>query len=138
MPREATVPKSFQGTKEASRAEVLASTQQFFAAIDQRNMNVPTENQTAQISVQNRDDLEMLDVPITTVAVTNVTTTSPSITNVAVMDASSQRISLPEGSPPHPTVTTTLDLGSGCNNSQRDRLLNPKEKPPVQVNMKYH
>ena len=34
------VPKSFQGTKEASRAEVLASTRQFFAAIDQRNMNI--------------------------------------------------------------------------------------------------
>ena len=28
-PREVTVPKTFQGTKEASRAEVLASTQQF-------------------------------------------------------------------------------------------------------------
>ena len=28
------VPKSLQGTKEASRAEALASTQQFFAAVD--------------------------------------------------------------------------------------------------------
>ena len=62
------------------------------------------ENQTAQVSVQNRDDLEMLEVPITTVAITNITTTIPSITNVAVMDAISQRVSLPEGSPPHPTV----------------------------------
>ena len=32
--REVTVPKTFLGTKEASRAEVLASTRQFFAAID--------------------------------------------------------------------------------------------------------
>ena len=39
------VPKSLQGTKEASRAEALASTQQFFAAVDQRNMNVPIGNQ---------------------------------------------------------------------------------------------
>ena len=38
------VPKSLQGTKKASRAEALASTQQFFAAVDQRNMNVPTGN----------------------------------------------------------------------------------------------
>ena len=38
------VPKSLQGTKEASRAEVWASTRQFFAAIDQRNMNVPAGN----------------------------------------------------------------------------------------------
>ena len=30
-PKESTVPKSLQGTKEASRAELLASTQQFFA-----------------------------------------------------------------------------------------------------------
>ena len=49
----------------------------------------------------------MLDILTTTVAITTVTTTSPSITNVAVLDASSQRISLPEGSPPHPTITAT-------------------------------
>ena len=105
--REATVPKSFQGTKEASRAEVLASTRQFLAAIDQRNMNVPTENQTAPVSVQSRDDLEVLGVLTTTIPITNVTITSPSITNMAVMDASGPRVSLPEGSPPHPTVTAT-------------------------------
>ena len=32
------VPKSIQGTKEASRTEALASTQQFFAAVDRRRM----------------------------------------------------------------------------------------------------
>ena len=84
MPGEATFPKSFQGTKEESRAEVLASTRQFFAAIDQRNTNVPTENQTVQTGVQSREDLEMLDIPTTTIGITNVTTTSPSITNIAV------------------------------------------------------
>ena len=50
---EVTVPKSFQGTKETSRAEVLASTQQFFAAIDQRNLNIPMTNQQAA-NTQNR------------------------------------------------------------------------------------
>ena len=39
------VPKSIQGAKEASRAEVLVSTQQFFAAVDRRNANIPAGNQ---------------------------------------------------------------------------------------------
>ena len=38
------VPKTIQGTKEASRAEALASTQQFFAAVDRRNVSIPTGN----------------------------------------------------------------------------------------------
>ena len=106
-PKESTVPKSFQGAKEASRAEVLASTQQFFAAIDQRNTNVPLENQRALVHVQSKDDLEVLEVPTTTVAVTTAITTSPSIANMAVIDTSSPRVSLPEGSLSHPTVTAT-------------------------------
>ena len=36
IPKGSTVPKTLQGTKKVSRAEILASTQQFFAAIDQR------------------------------------------------------------------------------------------------------
>ena len=43
------VPKSLQGTKEESRTEALASTQQFFAAVDQRNMNVPAANQVTSV-----------------------------------------------------------------------------------------
>ena len=76
-PKETIGHTSLQGTKEASRAEVLASTRQFFAAIDQRNMNVPTENQTVPGEVQSRDDLEVLEVPTTTVATTTTVTTSP-------------------------------------------------------------
>ena len=106
-PKESTVPKTLQGTKEASRAEVLASTQQFFAAIDQRNTNILTENQTALVDVQSRDDLEVLEVPTTTVAVTTVITPSPWIANMAIIDTSSPRVSLPEGSLSHPTVTAT-------------------------------
>ena len=34
IPKDPEIPKSLQGTKEASRAEVLVSTRQFFAAID--------------------------------------------------------------------------------------------------------
>ena len=107
IPGEVTVPKTTQGTKETSRAEVLASTQQFFAAIDQRDLNVPSNNQLATVSDQNRDVMEGREVPTTTVPITSVTITSPSITNVAVTDTSGPRVCLPESLPPHPTITAT-------------------------------
>ena len=102
------IPKSLQGAKEASRAEVLASTQQFFAAIDQRNMNVSAGNQVTSIDVHERESLEVLDVPTTTVVTTTTSTTTPPIpVDVELIGTSSPRISLPEGSPSCPTVTAT-------------------------------
>ena len=102
------VPKSLQGTKEASRAEVLASTRQFFAAIDQRNMNVPAGNQVTSVEVHERDIIEVLDVPTTTVVTTTTSMTTPPITlDTELRGTSSPRISLPEGSPSCPTVTAT-------------------------------
>ena len=106
-PREVTVPKTFQGTKETSRAEVLASTQQFFAAIDQRNVEISTENQVTPSREQSGDVLEVIEVPTTTVPITDVTITSPQITNVAVTDTSGPRVCLPESSPPCPTAIAT-------------------------------
>ena len=102
------VPKSLQGTKEASRAEALASTCQFFAAVDRRNVNVPARNQLTSIEVCERDNIEVLDVPTTTVATTAASTTTPPITaDVELRGTSSPRISLPKGPPSHPTVTAT-------------------------------
>ena len=102
------VPKSLQGTIEASRAGVLVSTQQFFAAVDQRNMNVPAGNQVASIEVHERDIMEVLDVPTTTVVTTTTSTTTPPITiETELRGTSSPRISLPEGSLSHPIVTAT-------------------------------
>ena len=102
------VPKSLQGTKEASRAEALASTQQFFAAVDRRNVNVPAGNQLTSIEVHERDNIEVPDAPTTTVAMAAASTTTPPITvDVELRGTSSPRISLPEGSPSHPTVTAT-------------------------------
>ena len=106
IPGEATVPKSFQGTKETSRAEVLASTQQFFAAIDQRNLNIPTTNQQVTVNTQDRD-VEVREVPTTTIPITSITITSPLMTNVAVTDTSGPRVSLLESLPPRPTATAT-------------------------------
>ena len=102
------VPKSLQGTKEASRAEVLASTRQFFAAIDQRNMNIPAGNQVTPVEVCERDNIEVSEVPTTTVVTTTTSTTTPPITiDAELRGTSSPRISLPEGSLSHPTVTVT-------------------------------
>ena len=102
------VPKSIQGTKEASRAEVLVSTQQFFAAVGRRNVSVPAENQLISTEVHESDIIEVPDVPTTTVVTTTTSTTTPPITlDTELRDTSSPRISLPEGSLSHPTVTAT-------------------------------
>ena len=102
------VPKSIQGTKEVSRAEALASTRQFFAAVDRRNVNVPAGNQLTSIEVHERDNIEVLDVLTITVATAAASTTTPPITvDVELRGTSSPRISLPKGSPSCPTVTAT-------------------------------
>ena len=139
------VPKSIQGTKEASRAEALASTQQFFAAVARRNVNVPTGNQLTSIEVHERDNIEVPDVLATTVATTAASTTTPPITvDVELRGTSSPRISLPKGSPSRPTVTATcrprtwmqlqhVDQEHGCNNSLRDKQMSLEGKMSVQV-----
>ena len=102
------VPKSIQGTKEASRAEALVSTRQFFAAVESRNVNVPAGNQLTSIEVHERDNIEVPDAPTTTVATAAASTTTPPITvDVELRGTSSPRISLPKGSLSCPTVTTT-------------------------------
>ena len=128
------VPKSLQGTKEANRAEALVSTQQFFAAVDRRNFNVPAGNQLTSIEVHERDNIEVLDVPTTTVATTAASTTTPPITvDVELRGTSSPRISLPEGSPSCPLLLQHVDQEHGCNNSLRDKQMNLEGKILVQV-----
>ena len=102
------VPKTIQGTKEASRAEALASTQQFFAAVDRRNVSIPAGNQLASTEVRERDSVEVPDIPTTIITTTTTSTTTPPVTlDVEPRGTSSPRISLPEGSPSCPTVTAT-------------------------------
>ena len=100
-------PKIIQRTKEASREEVLASTQQFFAAVDRRNASIPTGSQLATTEVHERDVVEMPDIPTTTIATTTSITTPPVTLDVEPRGTSSPRISLPKGSPSCPTVTAT-------------------------------
>ena len=88
------VNRVIQRTKEASREEAIASTQQFFAAVDQRNTNIPVGSPTGiSAEVCERDVTEVLNMPTSTAA------TTPVIFDVEPRGTSSPRISLPEGSP---------------------------------------
>ena len=84
------------------------TTQQFFAAVDQRNRNVPTENLVTPAEVCEGENIEAPNVSTSTVtsAITSITT-PPVPLEVEIRGTSSPRISLPEGSPSHPTVTAT-------------------------------
>ena len=75
--------------------------------MDQRNLDIPMENQVAPMREQSGDVLKVIEVPTTTIPVTDVTITFPLIMNVAVTDTSGPRVCLPESSPPHPTITAT-------------------------------
>ena len=128
------VPKSIQGTKEASRADSLVSTQQFFASVDRRNVNVPARNQLTSIEVHERDNIEVPDVLTTTVAITAASTTPPPITvEVELRGTSIPRISLPKGSPSCPTVTATCRPRTWMQQFTEGQKINLEGKILVQV-----
>ena len=127
-PKESTVPKSLPGTKEASRAEVLASTRQFFATIDQRNINVPMENQTTSVKVRDRGELDLTEVPTTTVVTTTTSTTPPIPTDMMIIGTSSPRVSLLEGSPSCPTVTATCRPRTWMQQLTEGQISEPREE----------
>ena len=95
-------PRIIQRTKEASKEEVIASTQQFFAAVDRRNASITAGSHIASIEACEKDVAEVCDVPATP-----ATTTPPVTLDVEPRGTSSPRISLPEGSPSCPTATAT-------------------------------
>ena len=69
-------------------------------------MNVPARNQVMSVEGHERDNIEVPDVPTTTVAATTATISTPPISlDVELIGTSSPRISLSEGSPSCPTVT---------------------------------
>ena len=85
-----------------------ASTQQFFAAVDQRNRNVPVENLMTSVEVREGEDMEVPNVSTIAVATTTMSIAIPPIPlDVEIRGTGSPRISLPEGSPSCPTVTAT-------------------------------
>ena len=68
--------------------------------VDRRNANITTGSQLASIETCESDVVEVPDVPTTT-------TSPPMNIDVEPRGTSSPRVSLPEGSPSHPTVTAT-------------------------------
>ena len=95
-------PRRIQRTREVSREEAIASTQQFFATVDERNRDNST-GRPIEISseVCERDDTEVPD------ASTSVVATTPVVFDVEPIDTSSPRVNLPNGSLPQPTATAT-------------------------------
>ena len=114
--------------KEASREGAIASTQQFFAAVDRRNASVATGSHIASTEVCERDVTEVPNVPTTI-----TTTTPPEALDVEPRGTSSPRISLPEGSPSCPTVTATCRLGLGCSKLLKGRSMSLGERMPALV-----
>ena len=67
------VPRVIQRTKEVSREEAIASTRQFFAAVDKRNTNISTGSPTViSAEVLERDVTEVPNAPTSTAATTPV------------------------------------------------------------------
>ena len=95
VPKSSTreVPRIIQRTKEASREEAIASTQQFFATVDQRNTGISTRSPiVVTAEVHERDVIKAPNVAASTAV------TTPDIHDEEPRGTSSPRISLPEGS----------------------------------------
>ena len=97
-------PTTLHGTKETSQPEVLASTRQFLANIPARDQSVPSE-------VYARENENVLEVPTMTIVTTTTSIpTSPTMVDTDLRGTGSPRISLPDRTVPHPTVTATCRL----------------------------
>ena len=100
-------PRRIQRTREANREDAIASTQQFFATVNERNRSNTTEGPVAIMSeVCNRNEN---DVPITSISVVTTTPVVPDA-ETAEIEIRSPRTFLPNGSPPRPTATATCRL----------------------------
>ena len=129
-------PRIFQRAKEVSREETIASTQQFIAAVDRRNTNISTGSPTGiSDEVHERDVTEVPNVSMSTAATTS------DVLDVEPIGTSSPRISLPEGSPSHPTVTATCrprtwmqQITEGQTN-EPTREGDPDESNPSDINV---
>ena len=86
------------------------------------------ENQTTTVEVHDRDELELTEVPTTTVVTTITTTTPPIPTDMTILDTSSPRVSLPEGSPSCPTVTATCRPRTWMQQLTEGQINEPQEE----------
>ena len=97
-------PRRIQRTREASREDAIASTQQFFAAVNERNRSIITEGPTgisSEVCERNENG-----VPVTFTSVVTTTPVAPE-TKSTETENQSPRTFLPNGSPSRPTATAT-------------------------------
>ena len=103
--------------------------------VDRRNANVTAGSQLASVEVHERDVVEVPDVPMAAIS-------PPMNIEVEPRGTSSPRISLPEGSPSHPTVTATCrprtwmqQLTEGQTNEPRrvDASSNESNTPTIET-----
>ena len=100
-------PRRIQRTREASREDAIASTQQFFAAVSERNRSNTTEGPIAIMSeVCDRSEN---DVPTTSTSVVDTTPVVPEVETTET-ETQSPRTSLLNGSLSRPTGTAACRL----------------------------
>ena len=89
-------PRRIQRTREASREDVMASTRQFFASVNEQNQATTPELPVEISAVTSERNTSNLNIP--------VTSATPTVTE---METKSPRTFLPNGSPSTPTATAT-------------------------------
>ena len=99
-----------------------------FAAVDRRNARVHTGSQLVSTEVHERDSVEVPDIPSATIDITISTTTHPVTLDVEARGTSSPMISLPEGSPSHPTVTATCRLRTWMQQLTEEQTNEPRRE----------
>ena len=100
-------PRRIQRTREASREDAIASTRQFFAAVNERNRSNTTEGPigiSSEVCGRNENDV--------LVTSTSVVSTTPVVPEAETTETEtrSPRTFLPNGSPSRPTATATYRL----------------------------
>ena len=117
-------PRRIQRTREASREDAIASTQQFFATVNERNRSNTTEGPVAVMSeVCDRNEN---DVPATS---TSVVDTTPVVPEAETLETETQspRTFLPNGSPSRPTATATCRLRTWVQHISEGQIHEPTQ-----------
>ena len=106
MPERTQVesPRRIQRTREASQEDVIASTRQFFASVNEQNRANTTELPIGTSTDVSGGNASNINIP--------VTSTTPVIAETETTEAEtkSPRTFFPNGSPSMPTATATCRL----------------------------
>ena len=122
-------PRRIQRTREASSKDAMASTQQFFAVVNESNRSNTTEGPVAIMSeVCDRNEN---DVPATSTSVIDTTPVVPEA-ETSVTETISPRTFLPNGSPSIPTATATCRPRTWVQQISEGQIMNLPKMIPIQ------